>query len=142
MGAEVAMHSMPGSIPAPGEKKVGVNPMLTDFLNQDAGVPFKNNSGGPLQNILTYGQLQLSGTYHVHPGGVWNYASNSYFAQEPSLYDLFATQNDKNMHGMTGLSYVLAAGSNTVYILMPSNSGANQAIEVATFPLDKFTTIK
>jgi hypothetical protein len=101
MGAEVAMSAEPGAIPAPGEKKVGIDPMKIDF-NQDGR--------SPLTNISIFGQLQLSGTYHLHPEGVWDYQTNSTFVQPPSQEDLFATQNDKTKHGMTGISYVLAPG--------------------------------
>jgi hypothetical protein len=129
-GEEVAMHSMPGKVAAPGERTVGVDPLQTDFAQDGASVA---------GNIETRNTMTATGTYHVHPSGKGPSGGN--YVQEPSVADLRVTQNDKTIRGMEGNSYVLGARNNTVYILAPSATGIH-ARQIATFPLDKFRTIK
>ncbi len=88
----------------------------------------------------------LDGTFHTHPDGVIKESSNSsstsrttiggttttsYFVQSPSDVDISVHAGRSSRGLVTGNSYVLGTGNNTVYIY--NGKGVQ-----ATFPLQKF----
>jgi RHS repeat-associated protein len=128
-GNQVAFSAIPGPVFNPNDTKVGI-----DTKNVNFGA-----EGFLSKEMQTYKGMTIEGDYHVHPSGESRPGYN--FAQPPSVYDLRVTQRDKNLRGITGLSYVLGARNNTVYFVAPSSSGI-EATQVATFPLDIFRSVK
>jgi len=121
-GQEVVIDAKPGDAYVAGNDGVGVNPL-------QPGDQYSSQAAWRKQD-------KIEGTFHVHPKGdatVW-------FVQEPSGADHRRAQERKANLGISGQHYVLGSGNNTVYVYKVGANGVSTVI--ATFPLDKFTTIK
>jgi RHS repeat-associated protein len=126
-GDDAVVEAKPGQASVPG---------VDQFASVDVF------SGETSENALT----EIKGTYHVHPAGVTRDGGS--FDQSPS--DFIDNKTARRMGDIpsaksqadpdyawhvTGNHYVLGARNNTVTIYNGTNP------KVATFPLDKFTTI-
>ncbi|RAI88512.1 RHS repeat-associated protein [Algoriphagus yeomjeoni] len=125
-GNEKVVHAQPGQVAIPG---------------QDAVATVDVFSGETATNSLS----SIEGTFHTHPSGT-NAAGG--FDQSPSDFidkttgqrkgDIPSAQSQANpgsVYHVKGNHYVLGTGNNKVTIY----NGGNP--KVATFPLNKFTTI-
>jgi hypothetical protein len=124
-GSEVVVDSKPGAAYTPGTDGVGVNPTVPNVPAGREGVDV----------VATAATMTKEGTYHVHPSG----DGATRFVPSPSNADLRNANTRATTMGMTGNSYVLSPGNNTVYIYRADASGSKGTV-VATFPLDKFRT--
>lgn len=125
-GNERVIDAQPGQVAIPGQD---------DYASVDVF------SGETADNALS----SIEGTFHTHPSGTTPEGS---FNQSPSDFidkktgerigDIPAAQSQSDPSSaryVSGNHYVLGTGNNTVTIYNGSNP------KVATFPLDKFTTI-
>ena len=127
-GIPTTINATPGPVFKPGDPGVGVTPTTVDVTGQGAG---KAN----FENVATAATTNIEGTFHVHPAG----DGTTNFVMPPSSADLNNAVSRSENLGISGNNYVLGAANNTVYIYKDVG-GTGQVI--ATFPLDKFTTIK
>ncbi|MEO8403925.1 MAG: RHS repeat-associated core domain-containing protein, partial [Chitinophagaceae bacterium] len=124
-GQEVVIRANPGDAYIPGTSGASIDPTTPGdryTINGQAG---------------WRSQDKKKGTFHVHFSG--KAEPGFVFVQSPSPADLRNSVSRQTELGMTGDSYVLAAGNNTVYVYRPVNGVGTV---VATFPLDKFTGIQ
>jgi hypothetical protein len=95
-------------------------------------------------------EFRNAGTFHTHPGGVWNddmdtpakqgqsaTINKSHFVQQPSARDIENAQNRGSF--ITGNSFVLAVGEKRVYI---DNSKTVVGQKVPSLPLSTFRNFK
>jgi hypothetical protein len=121
-GQEVVIDAKPGAASVPGTSGVGVDPTTP-------GDQYKSQSAWRSQD-------QKEGTFHVHPSGTPQ--PGYIFEQPPSRADLRNVVT-RATAGITGNSYVLGAGNNTVSVYKAVNGTGTV---IATFPLQQFLTIK
>jgi len=121
-GQEVAIDANAGAAYVPGGDGVGVNSV-------EAGDQYASQADWRSKD-------KKEGTFHVHPKG----DATVSFVMEPSGADLRRAQERKTDLGISGNSYVLGSANNTAYVYKVGSNGV--ATVIATFPLDKFTTIK
>lgn len=129
-GTDVVVPATPGQAYQQGQNGVGVTPTNPDITGSGDG-----RVG--LSNGYTAATMKIEGAFHVHPSG--SPASGVSFVQPPSNADLNNSVTRSQTMGITGNNYVLGAGNNTVYVY--KNVGGQGQV-IATFPLNKFTTIK
>ncbi len=116
-GNDIVVNAKPGKAYVEGDKAIGVNPL-------DPADGPKGHEGD-----------QIEGTFHNHVKG--DEKSNP--IQSPSEPDLKNAVNRGKLLGIKGNNYELGAGNNKVYIY---KSVDGQGKVIATFPLDKFRSVK
>jgi len=126
-GMDAVVNAHPGEVFKPGTHGVGVNPTIPDVPAGKEGFDV----------ATTAATMNKEGTFHVHPSG----NGITRFAPNPSSADLRNANIREKSKGMEGNSYVLSPGNNTVYIYKADPS-ASRGTVIATFPLDKFRSIK
>jgi hypothetical protein len=115
----VVIDANPGSAFVPGTSGASIDPTKP-------GDEYKGQEAWRSQDTK-------EGTFHVHFSGE---AEPGYvFLQSPSPTDLSNSITRQTTEGMKGNHYVLGARNNTTYVY-------KAGVVIATFPLDKFTTIK
>jgi RHS repeat-associated protein len=120
-GDSVVIDAEPGAAHQKGSPGVGVSPLVP-------GSQYENQADWRSKD-------NIEGTFHVHPKG----GNGVSFVQGPSGADLRNSVSRAVDKGITGNNFILGSGNNTVTIYKAING---QAQIIATFPLNKFTTLK
>lgn len=120
-GDSIVIDAEPGAAHQKGSSGVGVSPLVP-------GSQYENQSEWRSKD-------KIEGTFHVHPKG----GNGVRFVQGPSGADKRNSVSRAADMGITGNNFILGSGNNTVTIYKAING---QAQIIATFPLNKFISLK